>query len=120
MEKVLQWIKNQGGLAAMEKQSSEKSQLLYETIQTSNNFYSSPIDQDVQSRINVPFRVGGVNGNKEVEAKFLEEAEKLKMFQLKGHRLVGGMRASLYNAVTLDDVKLLVKFMKEFQNRYGS
>ncbi|RZB77482.1 Aminotran 5 domain containing protein [Asbolus verrucosus] len=103
----------------MEKQSADKSKFLYDTITGSNNFYSCPIDENVRSRINVPFRVGGPNGNEELEAKFLEEAEKLNMFQLKGHRSVGGIRASLYNAVTLDDVNLLVKFMNEFLKQYG-
>jgi phosphoserine aminotransferase len=119
MEKVLQWIKKNGGVAAMEKQSAEKSKLLYDAMIQSNNFFSCPIDEDVRSRINIPFRVGGPQGNEELEAKFLEEAEKLKMYQLKGHRSVGGIRASLYNAVTSEDVTSLVKFMEEFKKRYG-
>ncbi|EEZ98123.1 probable phosphoserine aminotransferase [Tribolium castaneum] len=119
MEKVLQWIKKNGGLQAMENQSQDKSKLLYEEMENSNNFYSCPIDENCRSRINVPFRVGGPQGNEELEAKFLEEAEKLKMFQLKGHRLVGGIRASLYNAVTRDEVALLVKFMKEFRAQFS-
>ncbi|KAJ3666059.1 hypothetical protein Zmor_001514 [Zophobas morio] len=119
MEKVLQWIKKNGGVEAMEAQSSQKKTLLYDAILHSNNFYSCPIDEDVRSRINVPFRVGGPQGNEDLETKFLQEAEKLKMFQLKGHRSVGGMRASLYNAVTSDDVNLLVKFMNEFRKQYG-
>ncbi|KAL3277134.1 hypothetical protein HHI36_012488 [Cryptolaemus montrouzieri] len=116
MEKVLQWIKKNGGVEGMEKQSLEKSVFLYKAIENSNGFYSSPIDKKMRSRINVPFRVGGPNGDESLEAKFLEEAEKLRMYQLKGHRTVGGMRASLYNAVTLKEVKLLVEFMEEFQN----
>lgn len=119
MERVLQWIKKNGGLEAMENHSRDKSSLLYDEIKNSNNFYSCPIDENVRSRINVPFRVGGPQGNEELEAKFLEEAEKLKMFQLKGHRLVGGIRASLYNAVTKDEVALLVQFMKGFRAQYG-
>ncbi|XP_018565311.1 probable phosphoserine aminotransferase [Anoplophora glabripennis] len=117
MEKVLQWIIEKGGVEAMEKQSDEKSKLLYETMANSKSYYCCPIDANVRSRINIPFRVGGKMGNEALEAKFLEEAEKLNMFQLKGHRSVGGIRASLYNAVSLDDVTLLVKFMMEFQKQ---
>lgn len=119
MEKVLQWIIKQGGVEKMEDASSNKSKLLYEAMVKSNSFYACPIDENVRSRINVPFRVGGPKGNENLEAKFLEEAEKLNMHQLKGHRSVGGIRASLYNAITLDEVKLLVQFMIEFQNKYG-
>lgn len=118
MEKVLRWIKDKGAVAEMEKQSAEKSKLLYDTIANSKAFYSCPIDRNCRSRINVPFRVGRPNGNEELEKKFLEEAEKLKMYQLKGHRSVGGIRASLYNAVSLEDVSLLVKFMIEFQKQH--
>ncbi|CAG9836455.1 unnamed protein product [Diabrotica balteata] len=117
MEKVLQWIKKNGGLEAMEKLAIEKSSLLYNAMVESNGFYTCPIDEDVRSRMNVPFRVGG--GNEKLEELFLVESEKVKMYQLKGHRSVGGIRASLYNAVSLDDVKLLVKFMKEFQAQHG-
>ncbi|KAJ8963622.1 hypothetical protein NQ314_005522 [Rhamnusium bicolor] len=120
MEKVLQWIKKSGGVDAMQKQSEEKERLLYGTIKQSNSFYHCPIDERVRSRINIPFRVGGKNGNESLEAKFLEEAEKLKMYQLKGHRSVGGIRASLYNAVTLEDVQSLVKFMIEFQKQHST
>ncbi|XP_045467719.1 probable phosphoserine aminotransferase [Harmonia axyridis] len=119
MEKVLRWITANGGVEGMEKQSFAKSDLLYKTIANSNQFYSSPIDENVRSRINIPFRVGGVNGNEELEALFLEKAEKLKMYQLKGHRSVGGMRASLYNAVSIEDVNSLVKFMLEFQKLHA-
>ncbi|ENN81968.1 probable phosphoserine aminotransferase [Dendroctonus ponderosae] len=118
MEKVLQWIKQHGGVENMETQSGRKSGLLYETIKTSGNFYSCPINENCRSRINVPFRVGGPQGDEDLEAKFLEEAEKRYMYQLKGHRSVGGIRASLYNAITFEDVALLVKFMKEFQAQH--
>lgn len=86
MEKVLRWIKANGGIEGMEKQSAEKSDLLYKTMMDSNQFYCSPIDENVRSRINIPFRVGGPSGNDKLEAAFLEQAEKLKMHQLKGHR----------------------------------
>ncbi|KAK9874548.1 hypothetical protein WA026_005387 [Henosepilachna vigintioctopunctata] len=119
MEKVLQWIIKNGGVEGMQKQSLEKSNLLYQTLANSNGYYSCPIDQNVRSRINIPFRVGGEKGNEELEAKFLEEAEKLKMYQLKGHRSVGGIRASLYNAISKQDVSLLIKFMEEFQRAHS-
>ncbi|CAG9857631.1 unnamed protein product [Phyllotreta striolata] len=116
-EKVLQWIKRNGGLDEMAKQSQEKSGLLYGAMVASGGFYSCPIDEDCRSRMNVPFRVGG--GDEKLEELFLQEAEKLRMHQLKGHRSVGGIRASLYNAVTLADVRLLVQFMEEFQKRHA-
>jgi len=119
MEKVLQWIKKNGGVAAMKEQSKKKSELLYDAMVASNNFYSCPIDEDVRSRINIPFRVGGPKGDEKLEDKFLAETEKLNMHQLKGHRSVGGIRASLYNAVSLEDVQCLVKFMNEFKKKYG-
>jgi len=114
---VLQWIKRNGGLEAMEKQAIEKSGHLYNAMVESKGFYTCPIDENVRSRMNVPFRIGG--GNEKLEELFLKEAEKLKMYQLKGHRSIGGIRASLYNAVTLEDVKLLVQFMVEFQKQHG-
>ncbi|CAH1155031.1 unnamed protein product [Phaedon cochleariae] len=117
MERVLQWIKKNGGLEVMENQAREKCGLLYKTMAESKKFYTCPIDENVRSRMNVPFRIGG--GDEKLEELFLQEAEKLRMHQLKGHRSVGGIRASLYNAVTLDDVKLLVKFMIEFQATHG-
>lgn len=115
MEKVLQWIKAKGGVDAMENESAKKSKLLYDTIESSNNYYSSIVHQKARSRINITFRVGGAKGNDELEKKFIVEAEKQYMMQLKGHRLVGGIRASLYNAVSYSDVESLCTFMKQFQ-----
>lgn len=120
MEKVLQWIKKNGGLEEMQNQALQKSSLLYNTMVQSQGFYSCPIDENCRSRMNVPFRVGFNGGDEKLEELFLVEAEKLKMYQLKGHRSVGGIRASLYNAVSLADVQLLVKFMNEFQKQHGS
>ncbi|KAG5873174.1 hypothetical protein JTB14_023931 [Gonioctena quinquepunctata] len=118
MEKVLQWIKQNGSLDAMEKRSKEKSELLYNTIEESNSFYTCPVDKNARSRMNVPFRIAG--GDEKLEQLFLTESEKLRMYQLKGHRSVGGIRASLYNAISLEEVGLLVKFMIEFQRIHGS
>ncbi|KAK4881913.1 hypothetical protein RN001_005232 [Aquatica leii] len=118
MEKVFRWIKKNGGVSEMEKHALAKSHLLYSAIENSNDFYSCPIEKAYRSRMNIPFRVGGVNGNEQLEDIFLKESEKIKMYQLKGHRSVGGMRASLYNAVTYEEVEILVNFMKEFQDKY--
>ncbi|XP_057662836.1 probable phosphoserine aminotransferase [Diorhabda carinulata] len=117
MERVLQWIKRNGGVSAMENQAKEKSSLLYDTMVKSHGFYTCPIDENVRSRMNVPFRIGG--GDEKLEELFLVKAEEYNMHQLKGHRSVGGIRASLYNAVTLDDVKSLIKFMEGFQKEHG-
>nr|CAH7744940.1 unnamed protein product [Callosobruchus chinensis] len=118
MEKVLQWIKASGGVDKMAENSYQKSTILYDAIKNSNNFYVCPIAESCRSRINIPFRVGGPTGDEALEAKFLEEAEKLLMYQLKGHRSVGGIRASLYNATSVDDVKLLVQFMEGFRKQH--
>ncbi|CAG9762796.1 unnamed protein product [Ceutorhynchus assimilis] len=111
--KVLKWIKNQGGLDKMEQLSIQKSQLLYNTLKQSNGFYHNNIPEQNRSRINVPFRIN--KGDVDMENKFLKEAEERKLFQLKGHKLVGGIRVSMNNAVTCEDVQVLVEFMKEFQ-----
>lgn len=112
--KVLNWIKKSGGIEAMYKNSLKKSQLLYERIDKSDGFYSCPVEKPYRSRMNVVFRIGGKDGDEALEAEFLKEAQALKMSQLKGHRSVGGIRASIYNAVTLDDTEALVKHMDAF------
>merc|ERR1719431_412782 len=112
---VLQWIKSCGGAVAMAKRNINKSQLLYQTINNSSGFYSCPVIEGCRSRMNVTFRIGG--GNKELEAMFVEQTKKAGMVGLKGHRSVGGIRASLYNAVTLQEVESLVSFMKDFQEQ---
>lgn len=119
MNKVFDWIKREGGVAEMERRSDAKAHLLYDTMHKccNGNYYCCPIDLDCQSRMNVPFRVGGPQGNELLEEKFLREAENTYMQQLKGHRSVGGVRASLYNAVTIEDVRGLVHFMFDFQQK---
>ncbi|XP_046872809.1 phosphoserine aminotransferase [Hypomesus transpacificus] len=111
---VLEWIKNNGGTAAMETLNKQKSSLIYDIINSSAGFYSCPVDVACRSRMNVPFRVGGPDGNETLEAEFLNGASKRGMISLKGHRSVGGMRASLYNAVTVEDTHALANYMKEF------
>ncbi|KAI6178518.1 Phosphoserine aminotransferase [Aphelenchoides besseyi] len=109
---VLEWIKEQGGAAEMERRAKEKSDILYETIDQSGGFYQSMVKKDSRSRMNVPFRV---RSDPELEAKFVTEAANAGMISLKGHRSVGGIRASLYNAVSIEETQKLVEFMKTFQ-----
>ncbi|KAK9747231.1 Aminotransferase class-V [Popillia japonica] len=119
MNLVFEWIKKNGGVPEMEKQSLRKSQHLYDTMKNSGGFYSCPINENCRSRMNVPFRVGGDGGDEALEKQFLVEAERLNMHQLKGHRSVGGIRASLYNAVTYEEVDALVSFMLQFQKNHS-
>lgn len=114
MGRVFEWIKRNGGIEGMNKLSLKKSQLIYETINSSNSFYTCPVDVNCRSRMNLPFRIKG--GDETLEKEFLQKAEKLGMLQLKGHRSVGGIRASLYNAVTLENTQTFNKFMTEFYN----
>ncbi|CAK9157143.1 unnamed protein product [Ilex paraguariensis] len=105
----------QGGLVEIEKKNIKKGQLLYDTIDQSNGFYRCPVEKSVRSLMNVPFTLE----KSELEAEFIKEAAKENMVQLKGHRSVGGMRASIYNAMSLAGVEKLVAFMKDFQARHG-
>lgn len=111
---VLEWIKNNGGSAAMEMLNKQKSAMIYDIISSSNDFYVCPVETACRSRMNVPFRVGKKEGDDALEKQFLEGAAKRGMISLKGHRSVGGIRASLYNAVTLEDTKALAAYMREF------
>jgi phosphoserine aminotransferase len=111
---VLKWIKAQGGLEAMEARNRAKAGLLYRTIDESG-FYRSPVAKNCRSWMNVPFTLP----RPELEPTFLGEAKAAGLVSLEGHRSVGGMRASLYNAVPLEAVQALVTFMKEFQHRHG-
>ncbi|MFP4473805.1 MAG: 3-phosphoserine/phosphohydroxythreonine transaminase [Candidatus Omnitrophota bacterium] len=107
---VFDWIKDNGGLEGMKKRNEEKAALLYEYLEESKLF-SSPVDKDSRSIMNVPF----VTGDADLDAAFIKEADEKGLKTLKGHRSVGGMRASIYNAMPLDGVKALVAFMKEFE-----
>lgn len=86
MQQVFLWIIRNGGICEMEKCAQEKSNLLYTAISNSNGYYCCPVDKKCRSRMNVPFRVGGEIGNEQLETKFIIEAEKRSMYQLKGHR----------------------------------
>ena len=111
---VFKWLKQQGGLVAMEKRAMEKAALLYDFLDASA-FYKNPVAKEDRSRMNVPFTLA-LAGLDEV---FLKGAAKQGMVQLKGHRLVGGMRASIYNAMPLEGVQRLVDYMKEFEKSHG-
>lgn len=111
---VFKWIKANGGIAGMSERAKAKSQLIYNIIDKSNGFYYCPVQTQVRSRMNVPFRIGSSAGNEQLEKEFLAKAEAEGMIQLKGHRSVGGIRASLYNAITLDETQKLAKLMLAF------
>jgi phosphoserine aminotransferase len=111
---VLQWIKANGGVSGMEQLNKKKADLLYQTIDSSS-LYSNPVEKSVRSRMNVPFVLADANLDKE----FLQLAEANGLSTLKGHRSVGGMRASIYNAMPEAGVKALVEFMAEFERTHG-
>ena len=113
---VMEWIATEGGISAIEKHNEDKAKLLYDTIDASG-YYSCPVEKASRSRMNVVFRIGG--GDEAIEKKFAEEAAKAGLIGTAGHRSVGGMRVSLYNAVTLEAVQTLTGFMREFQRAQG-
>ncbi|KAI3462329.1 hypothetical protein Pfo_018992 [Paulownia fortunei] len=104
----------QGGLSEVEKKNLKKAGILYDAIDGSKGFYRCPVEKSVRSLMNAPFTLA----KPELEAEFVKEAANEKMVQLKGHRSVGGMRASIYNAMPLAGVEKLVSFMKDFQARH--
>ncbi len=111
---TFKWLEKEGGLAAVEKKNIAKADLLYGYIDGSG-FYKNPVEKSVRSRMNVPFTLP----NESLDAPFLKESEAAGLMALKGHRAVGGMRASIYNAMPLDGVQALVDFMKDFARRNG-
>ncbi len=112
---VLKWIKNSGGLKAMEERNKEKAGYIYNAIDNSGGFYKGHAQKESRSLMNVTFRLP----NEELEATFAGEAKKAGLVGLKGHRSVGGMRASIYNAMPIEGCKTLAEFMKEFQKKNG-
>jgi phosphoserine aminotransferase len=110
MGKVLRRLRDRGGVAALERESAEKAALVYRTIDESDGFYRNPVDPGVRSHMNVVFRLP----TDELEDRFLVEAERRHMVGLRGHRSVGGCRASLYAALELSSVEALVELMQEF------
>ena len=111
---VFKWLKTQGGLAAIEKQNIAKAKLLYDFLDASS-FYKNSVAKNDRSRMNVPFTLADAK----LDDEFLKGAEKEGMVQLKGHRSVGGMRASIYNAMPVAGVQQLVAYMKDFGARRG-
>ena len=111
---VFQWLKRLGGLAAMERINIEKAKLVYDYLD-STGFYECPVSIEDRSRMNAPFRLK----DDSLDAQFLEQAKRQGLVQLKGHRSVGGMRASIYNAMPVEGVRKLVDFMREFERSHG-
>lgn len=111
---VLEWIKGCGGALAIGKRNAKKAQAVYSVIANSNGFYHCSVNEGNRSRMNVTFRIGGADGNPDLEAKFLSASKDAGMNGLKGHRSVGGMRASLYNAITESEAESLAAFMQSF------
>jgi phosphoserine aminotransferase len=111
---VFQWLKREGGMAVIGARNAAKAKLLYDYIDASG-FYSNPIDKAARSRMNVPFVLADAN----LDAAFLVESAAAGLLSLKGHRIVGGMRASIYNAMPLEGVQALVDFMRDFARRHG-
>ena len=112
---VLEWIRDEvGGLAEMQKRNQRKADLLYGFLDQSKLFHGTVVPED-RSMMNVPF----VTDSDELNAKFVKEAEEEGMVNLKGHRTVGGMRASIYNAMPYEGVEKLVNFMEKFEKDNG-
>jgi len=113
MKLTVDWVKSQGGLAEMEKRALARSNALYDTIDRSDGWYRCPVDRASRSRMNVCFRLP----TEELEAKFIAEALEANFSGLKGHRSVGGCRASMYNAMPVEGAQRLADFMQEFKQK---
>jgi phosphoserine aminotransferase len=114
---VLEWIESEGGIPGIAKRNDAKAGLLYDTIESSAGFYSCPVEKSSRSKMNVVFRVA--SGDESIEKKFTTEAAATGLVGTPGHRSVGGMRVSLYNAVEPAAVEALTSFMREFQRTHG-
>jgi phosphoserine aminotransferase len=112
---VFQWLKDQGGLPAIAMKNQAKAALLYDFLDAGSGFYKSPVQRESRSLMNVPFKLA----DESLDGAFLKGAEARGMLQLKGHRSVGGMRASIYNAMPVEGVKALVAYMAEFEKQHG-
>lgn len=111
---VFKWLKEQGGIDEVEKKNIAKAELLYNFIDNSN-FYANNVDVSVRSRMNVPFTLA----NESLNETFLNESKSAGLLTLKGHKLLGGMRASIYNAMPIEGVQALVDFMAAFEKKYS-
>lgn len=111
---TFQWLKEQGGLIAMEQRNREKAETLYAVIDGSGGYYRNPVEPSARSRMNVPFTLH----DPALEPIFLKQSEAAGLLALKGHRAIGGMRASLYNAMPIEGVRALTDFMRDFAHRH--
>ena len=111
--KVLKWMDAEGGVGAMQERAAGKAGLLYSAIDTSDGYYRCPVEEASRSHMNVVFRLP----SEELEAAFIKEAAQENLLNLKGHRSVGGLRASIYNAMPEAGVSALVSFMNDFRSR---
>jgi phosphoserine aminotransferase len=112
---VLKWIKGMGGLDAMLKHNQQKAAYIYDAIDASGGYYRGHAAKEARSLMNVPFRLP----SEELEAQFIKEAKAAELIGLKGHRSVGGLRASIYNALPMESARALADFMAEFQRKNG-
>jgi len=112
---VFEWLLAAGGVAAIEQKNLAKARLLYDTIDGSGGYYVNPVAKADRSRMNVPFKLR----DESLDGAFLKGAQARGLLQLKGHRSVGGMRASIYNAMPIEGVQALVDYMREFQRSHG-
>ena len=115
MGKVLDWMEENGGLTEFERRAEIRSSLIYEVIDNSDGWYSSPVATGSRSMMNIIFHLP----DETLENKFIEEATALDLMNLKGHRSVGGVRTSLYNAMPIESVEILSNFMKDFLKSNG-
>jgi phosphoserine aminotransferase len=110
---VFQWLKKQGGVAALERLNTEKAELLYQAIDHSSLYYNR-VEKDCRSRMNVPFYLR----DESLNAAFLAGANDAGLLALRGHKAVGGMRASIYNALPLEGVRTLIDYLQEFERTH--
>lgn len=115
VNKVLHWLKRNGGVSAMQARAERRSSLIYDCIDSSGGFYRCPINTEHRSQMNVVYTLP----NDELQTKFLEQAHAQKLMSLRGHRAVGGIRASIYNAMPIEGVETLVNFMQRFMAENG-
>ena len=115
LDLTLDWLKSKGGLAGIQKINEEKARILYDAIDSSGGYYSNPVEKDSRSKMNVVFRLK----SEELEDKFVKEAKAAGIIGVKGHRSVGGIRFSIYNANLVENVQKSVDFMKDFRKKNG-
>jgi phosphoserine aminotransferase len=112
---VLEWMEGQGGLPGMEKRNTKKAELLYGALDRLAGFYAAPVEKASRSVMNIVFRCP----SEALDATFVAEAKQANMIGLKGHRSTGGIRVSAYNAVSVQDIEVLVSFMAQFAKSHG-